>query len=439
MNNLLASGSLDPSFGTGGVAVLPGAGESSWATCVSVIAGGGVYIGLRQGRNYAIAQLTVDGLLEPSFGVDGWVADSYYHGSVEPLNSRCDVLEIIQTKEHLVIVGEVYLYLPPGKVFLYPCMARYHKDGTLDRTFADNGHKIFDQVLQEKITPTGLNARCLDPQGPVAAGVGAVAHRLSRLGDRLYAVINGAIQFGGQLHQAAGVLAFDLEGEVDTLFGEDGLAIIKHATFETQLFNGYVDQEGLYFTGIVAPADYAFLEGVAVKLTLTGQYDSQFGGGFTVLGHGITPLGMFSLPHNALVVVGHGIDKEGRGNGLQLGLHKTTGLPDAAFNHGRPLWTDIGGVPVILQVGLAGVGAYWVAGQRKAPGVRGQLALGKFFDDGTADVAFGEQGWTLTPDNQMTDCAAFYHTLVVDGQGRVVIAGFLTGDPTLPVVARVLP
>lgn len=432
MKTATGSGDIDTSFGVGGVVELPGSGTGNHATCVSVISTGGMYVGYSFDQGYRIARLTEAGELDVSFAKEGVITDTFYHGSTKPLNVGGQIFQLIHTNEYLTVVGQLYVLTLEGARF-YPAMARYHKhSGALDTSFAENGFKVFDRTLDGRINPIGITGEAGGSESSALGSVGG--GRLVREGDTLYAVINGLIERGGEYYSAAGVLCFNLDGEVDEAFGDRGLVIVKHDTFGTALYTGCAEGEGLYFSGRVGTADNSFATGLVVKLTRAGDIVPEFG--FRLLAFNAQPYGLFVAQGQTLMAVGWGTNTQTITIGVQFGLDLRKGEPEPAFNNGQPLITELGTTPIFLRSGLAGADGYWVGGRYSKEALITHAALGKFHFNGVPDVGFGQQGWTFTMADKMSDCLSGPSALVHDAKGRIVIAGYRRADPIIPTVAR---
>ena len=127
-------GTLDPTFGTGGIVQTQNgkrsvAGERINALAIQpdnkIVAGGS----LAGGGSFALARYTVNGSLDATFGTGGKVVlklDKKYGGSVEALAMQPD--------------GKI---LACGSTGQFPVVVRLNPNGTLDGTFAAAGQFVY--------------------------------------------------------------------------------------------------------------------------------------------------------------------------------------------------------------------------------------------------------------------------------------------------------
>jgi uncharacterized delta-60 repeat protein len=154
-------GSLDPTFGTGGEATADfGDGYTSGRGLAidssgRIVTAGAVERGNRGdlGKQFALARFTRDGDLDPSFGTDGRVTTDLrgFHDQAESV--------AIDSRGRIVAAGHTGSEeRRPWRVAL----ARYRRNGNLDRSFFGNG----------KVTrPHGLaNAGVIDSRGRIVTG-----------------------------------------------------------------------------------------------------------------------------------------------------------------------------------------------------------------------------------------------------------------------------
>ena len=138
-------GTLDPSFGTGGL-VTSSAAEGANATVIDtadriVVAGG-------LGGNFSVARFTADGVLDPTFGTGGSVTTDF--GGSDVANAVA-----LQTDGKIVVAGT-----SSGNF----AVARYTADGVLDATFGTGGLVTTDFGGDEL-----ANAVAIQPDGRIVA------------------------------------------------------------------------------------------------------------------------------------------------------------------------------------------------------------------------------------------------------------------------------
>src|SRR5688572_21203171 len=152
-----ANGTLDASFGAGGVVITPfggyGASVAIQADGKIVIAGSSSSPG-QSYSDFTVVRLLPDGSLDTSFGGTGKVITSF--GS----NSRAGKV-LVQADGKLVAVGEAYVGNNEGLA-----LVRYNSDGSLDSGFGSGG-KIVHGVFNPSIFWFG--DAVLQPDGKIIA------------------------------------------------------------------------------------------------------------------------------------------------------------------------------------------------------------------------------------------------------------------------------
>ena len=204
-------GTLDPSFGSGGVATIDmGAFEPTYSDSVVVGPGGRIVLGglagTASGFVMALAGLSADGILDSSFGTSGRV----YVPMGEA--TECKAL-LLQRDGNIVAAGNVY---PTGMLAV-----RLHPDGSFDSTFGTNGIATVPGVIansaaldsRERIVMAGAGdfacfgvARLLangqpdtsvGPQGWTNAGFGGAPPNIQGQATSVVVQPDGAMTLGG--------------------------------------------------------------------------------------------------------------------------------------------------------------------------------------------------------------------------------------------------
>ncbi|HKP12796.1 MAG TPA: hypothetical protein VJZ91_11815, partial [Blastocatellia bacterium] len=189
------NGSLDASFGTGGVVLTPfGEGFNGFSQGFDVVIqpGDKIVVGgmaLDDGLNggFALARYNGDGSLDPSFGTAGKVVTNFGGALVDQI--RCLAL---QPDGKIVAGGQTF---DPVQQKSWTALARYNANGSLDASFGTGGlvkgnltdyNFIFNMALQQN--------------GRIVAAV--------------FPTLPGQTQFA--------VLRYNSDGSPDTSFGPDG-------------------------------------------------------------------------------------------------------------------------------------------------------------------------------------------------------------------------
>jgi uncharacterized delta-60 repeat protein len=158
-------GSLDTTFGTGGKVTTDFAGGGDHASAL-VLQPDGKYVAAgmtvrpqESNVDFGLARYRHDGSLDPSFGVAGLVTTDFA--------GREDVASalVVLSDGTLVAAGAA---TPTGTLRLNFALARYRRDGRLDRRFGDEGRVITDFAGGTSYA----NSLAVQPHGKlVAAGI----------------------------------------------------------------------------------------------------------------------------------------------------------------------------------------------------------------------------------------------------------------------------
>jgi uncharacterized delta-60 repeat protein len=119
-------GSLDPGFGTGGVVTTDLGGADDFPHAVAVQPDGNIVVAGAAGGGFALARYRPDGTLDPSFGTGGSVRSGPHGGGAGEL--------AVQPDGRIVVGGTAWL---PNAGAM--ALARYLPDGRLDATFGQSG------------------------------------------------------------------------------------------------------------------------------------------------------------------------------------------------------------------------------------------------------------------------------------------------------------
>jgi uncharacterized delta-60 repeat protein len=242
-------GTLDASFGSGGMVTTDLSPTYDGANAIALQANGKIVVaGYADAASahltFGVARYDRDGTLDTTFGSDGTVITDIRRGAAA-------FGVAVQTDGKIVVSGES---LAGGSNTMF-AIVRYHYDGTLDTTFGGNGKVTTDftpgsdannavaiqtdgKIVASGGAGSGSDSRFAlaryDPDGTLDAtfgGDGRVTTAFSRQGD--FAEEGLGIQADGKI-VAAGVARYggtnptfalaryDTDGTLDTTFGGDG-------------------------------------------------------------------------------------------------------------------------------------------------------------------------------------------------------------------------
>jgi uncharacterized delta-60 repeat protein len=294
-----ADGSLDPGFGSGGLAhmSLPGTGAGTGAVAVLAdgrILVGGYYIRESEERLF-VARLTAGGSMDPTWGSAG-VVDFHAPGRAGLI---CDE-EIAslgvralrpQIDGSLLVAGTL---ASSSADVPEPVLARLRSDGSFDPAFGTGGIAV--------LTPPG--------------GSGTTAGVVLRGGTTIVGLTVGD-NCEPTLHTRFGTIAVGADGTRLAFYGQRGAAVISFpATVRAYAMAGLPGGRVALVGGIGDGIGNVLLDELAVaRLTPTGQLDRAFGGGRTcgeVVGAGLDGPARtaLALPGSRLLVGGNSPEEE---------------------------------------------------------------------------------------------------------------------------------
>jgi uncharacterized delta-60 repeat protein len=294
-----ARGRLDPSFGQNGKVVTHFGSRRNFsqATAIAVQPNGKIVAVGSWFRNpingpvrFALARYTPRGRLDPSFGQGGKVLTSF-----RPKSDAQAAALLIQPDGKLVVAGEDTPRTPSGSIAV--ALARYHADGTLDRSFGRGGRVV--SSLGDYVG--GASAAVLQKDGKIVVDAndqvrsylarytvdGKLDSSFGRGGKavasrRVLPLL--ALQRGGKLILAGSVIArhgrafflrrYTQKGDVDSSFGRDGKVFTDFGS--PAVANALAVQAN---GKIVVAGDRTFNDFAVARYTSSGRLDGSFGTG----------------------------------------------------------------------------------------------------------------------------------------------------------------
>jgi uncharacterized delta-60 repeat protein len=300
------AGTLDPTFGDGGIVWLkyPGSG----ANAVVVQLDGKIVVGGYTGpRKFAVVRILPDGSLDPSFGAAGLVETTL--GVLNPGY----VALALQGDGKIVAVGTTTY--AGGKQDDF-AVVRYLSNGTIDPAFGDGGAVVTDfsstndnpasvRLLPDgrilvggQSEPTGANPNTdfalvrlntdgsLDTTFGTGGKVRVDVHGTQDHGGYVALLPGGRAIIGGQSGTTAGNTAFEMsaaglnaDGTLDPTFADAGKMVTSFGGSGSQrVLSAAVDATGRILLGGVysgsGPDDFG-----ALRLAPSGAFDTTFGDG----------------------------------------------------------------------------------------------------------------------------------------------------------------
>jgi len=318
-------GSLDTTFGTGGIVVTP-FGVSASANAVAIQSDGKIIAagyGSTPYTAFTLVRYNTDGSLDTTFGAGG-VVHTFFPIPVFNDSYISDIA--IQSDGKIVAAGTVNDYNEYETSFAF---ARYNTDGSLDASFGTGG-----------IVTTGFNF-----------GQNSV-----------FAV---AIQSDGKI-VAAGisngfVLArFNTDGSLDTTFGTGGFV----SNFSQSGF-GWAEAVAIQPDGriVAVGRSYNAINFALARFNTDGSLDITFGlGGIvrTLVGESSSSSALAIQSNGKIVVAGEG--RIGSNPNFALARYNTDGSLDTSFGSGGKVLTPFGSRSLAWAVAIQPDGKIVAAG-----------------------------------------------------------------------------
>jgi uncharacterized delta-60 repeat protein len=419
---LPSSGSLDPTFGSGGI-ITTAVGTSSFAYATALQSDGKVLAAgsssSRAGSLFALARYTTSGSLDTTFGSGGKV-------TTKVAGSGADALAV-QTDGKIVLGGTAGFGL-----------ARYTTSGSLDTTFGSKGIKT--TTFPGSLGDDEIQALVIQSDGKILA---AGTSKQNNPAD-------------GNYPQGEFALArYNSNGSLDTSFGSGGTVLTNFGSSQTAL-----NAVALQPDGKIVVAGSVSVSNVGVGYTFTvarynsnGTLDTSFGGTGVVY---VSPdmlgqaHGVVIQPDARIVAVGRLAmrDASGYWQPRQWALARLNpdGSLDGTFGTGGEVTVSVvpgsGVSDEAFGVTLQSNGKLVVAGTHNIVSNSESFALGRFNADGSLDTTFYGTGLLTTTIGTSSEARG---VLIQPADGKVVVAGgatvngvsnfavarYLAGDPAI--------
>jgi uncharacterized delta-60 repeat protein len=404
-------GALDPSFGDDGT-VTSGIGpghDDLEAIAIDasgrIVAAGGSHTNTTATPPwfaFSVARYNADGTLDPSFGGDGTVLTS--------VGAYCDWgrAVAIDARGRVVVAGLSSMlngtFCPSKASF---ALARYNPDGSLDRTFGDDGTVV---------TPMGGESW--------GNAVGIDGH-----GRIVVAGMNTVDTGGGAANESFAVARYDPDGHLDATFGAGGRVLTPVATYSGAEDLAFDREERIVVTGwggCATPGSAC--TAATVRYRPDGALDTSFGGdGVVTTALGALENGSGSTAvriddGGGIVIAGSGVEPPPVDD-VRFALARLLpdGRLDEGFGSGGIVRTAVGpnGSGTAKALAIDSQGRLVTAGGAAAEGgVR--FALTRHDPLGALDLSFDGDGTVFTG-GEVRGLGA--QAVAVDPNGAIVAGG----------------
>jgi len=354
---------------------------------------------------FALVMLSITATIEPehrpAYAADGITASSDYQG---PLDPTFDGDGIVTTTIGSYDTGRAVAIQEDGKIVVAGytgaipnvdfALARYTITGTLDTSFNTDGKLTtnfgdrdygFDVVIQNdgKI---------------IAAGSG-----------------------GGIVDSNFALARYTITGTLDTTFSDDGKVLTSVGASTQGRGVGLQEDGKIVVVGYVGTTSHDF---ALARYTITGTLDTSFntdGMLTTDLGGDEYGYAVAFQADGKIVAAGYS------GGDFGLARYTITGTLDATFGTNGIVTTDLGDTEYGYDLTIQEDGKILVAGE-SGP----NFALARYTITGTLDTTFNTDG-IVTTDFGGDDSG---HSLAIQKNGKIVVAGYKYDDDALFALAR---
>ena len=385
-------GSLDTTFSNDGRVNFRFDDRLSVATALAIQSDGKIvvagYDGVTTDRTFALARLTTAGALDTAFSTDGKVTTDFASGNEDTANAVA-----IQSDGKIVVAG----FTDDGSDQDF-ALARYTTAGALDTAFSTDGKVTTDfNSGDDQIHALAID----DDDFIVAAGKSGANFAVAR-------------------YTTAGALdtAFSTDGKhtVDLVSGQSDLAYAMALQSD-----GKIVVAGR--SGAGTDSDFAL-----ARLTTAGALDTTFGASGVVT----TPFGAYARAHARAYamaiqsggeIVAAGYANDLAGHDFALARYDDGGALDDGFGIGGKVTTPLGSAAgdVANAVAVQSDGKIVVAGYANN-GTVDQPAVSRYNADGSLDSAFGTGGRVVNSLDAAKE--ERYHAMAVQSDSKIVLAGY---------------
>ena len=360
-----APGVLDPSFGSGGKVVTDLGGPSDAAGAVAIQADGRIIVGGTQGSlRFAVLRYRADGSLDTSFGLGGL--------AVADFGTPSEQVSAIAIMPNGKIVAGGFVNAPNVQPDDF-ALARFNSNGSLDTSFGVGG-KIttdflggFDDLAAMAVDPSGrivatgvvqdtggigylfATAR-YDVNGNLDASFGSGGKVLQRFPQE-YGVSralalqpDGKVVVAGNIAGEFGTVRYDDHGNLDPTFGVGGVARGGILGLLNEVFSVAIQPDGK-----IVEAGYAFLSLPEIDFCVArynpdGSLDASFGvGGQVVTSFGTSAKATaVALAPGGKIVAGGSVESTLVVD-FALARYDSNGVLDTTFGTGGKTTTDFSG------------------------------------------------------------------------------------------------
>jgi uncharacterized delta-60 repeat protein len=374
----MAAGDLDTTFGSGGKKSIS-FGGTDHATAVLVQPNGRIVVAGGGGprSSFCVARLRSNGKLDPTFGSGGKRTFSFGRENESAFDAA------LQADGKILVVGDADFRV---------AVARLKTDGSLDKTFSEDGKKVFTW-------------------GSLSRATGVLPLPNGKI------VVTG---FSGPETGNVKAARLTAAGALDTTFGSGGIATADFGGDDFGLSAARQANGRIVIAGLSRPTlSNDPSTAVVARLRTNGALDPDFDGDGRLTLTGMPSASAVVVqPDRKILVAGYAPD----GSVMMLMRLNPNGTPDPTLGGDGTATVDFGGNDdfcnaMALQADGKIVLAGYIAG--------GLVAVARLNSDGSPDGTFSTDGRATIDFGDAT----FGNAVALQGNGRIVVAGDLTaGD-----------
>jgi uncharacterized delta-60 repeat protein len=371
-----APGDLDLTFSDDGRQLTDFGGDEG-ATSVALQADGRIVAAGGRDGDFALARYLPNGVLDPGFGTittDFGASESAWAVAV-------------QVDGRIVVAGSTDFDV---------ALARYEPDGSLDASFAGDGTVTTDFGGMD-----GLGGMALQPDGRIVVA--------------------------GWRDDDFALARYHADGSLDTSFSADGILITDVGGIDQ------ADAVAIQPDGKIVAAGGSMADFAVVRYEADGALDPAFAGDgtqHTDFGGGASAHAL-AIGADGRIVAGGSTGAGSDWSDVALARYRADGSLDPSFGTGGRQTTDIDFEDSAYDVALQDDGRIIVAGTASPDFVigRSDFAVARYGANGQLDTGFAGDG-IATTDFSLggPEAADWAGGLVLQADGRIVVAGGATGD-----------
>ena len=373
-------GSLDNSFGTGGIVTtqigtVSGSVDDGYSVAIQsdgkIVVAGSTWDD--NTTNFAIARYNTDGSLDNTFGFGGKVNTNIG-------GNATGRYIIIQNDGKIVVAG--YHYNGSNQDFV---LARYNIDGSLDNTFGSSGIVITDFGFFDYCYSIAMQS-------------------------------DGKIVAAGQSNDNIALARYNIDGSLDNTFGSGG-KVTKDLGGSDGAYSIAIQSDN---KSVIACSSSIYAGSVFMRYTNTGILDNTFGSGGVVIENDGGASDVVIQSDGKIVAAGSS------NYDFFLVRFNEGGNLDNTFGSGGKVTTSFGQDEVATALAIQSNGKIVAVGthEENAYLYNHDFALARYNIDGSLDNTFGSSGKVITPLDPFSTTDDFACSVAIQNDWKIIVAGY---------------